>query len=340
MAPTIWLGRAAAVVVAGALLALAYPVAASAAVPTEVQVTFDPGAPVSGQNIEATAFIDWPTGPPPSGYVIFTSPDNGIDAVVDTTTDPVTHFTTATTSVGNFVGGSHVVNALFVPLVPGFSGSSSKTTVTVQGILGTGLVLRLPSTITVGTPVALSAGLLLPSTAYPAGGTIAFTVNGTTVGSCVPTPGALKNSAGCGVTGPAPTSPGVYSLTATFSGSPSFAAVSRTITGTATAAPATAPVVKSGAVPTAKTSTPASSVAPTPAPTPTPTPTPTTLAKTGATSPPRPVAVADQRTTAVTRSSGSLWPLVLVALLGALLGAGVLALVVVLRRRALAKSTG
>ncbi len=287
MAPTIWLGRAAAVVVAGALLALAYPVAASAAVPTEVQVTFDPGAPVSGQNIEATAFIDWPTGPPPSGYVIFTSPDNGIDAVVDTTTDPVTHFTTATTSVGNFVGGSHVVNALFVPLVPGFTGSSSKTTVTVQGILGTGLVLRLPSTITVGTPVALSAGLLLPSTAYPAGGTIAFTVNGTTVGSCVPTPGALKNSAGCGITGPAPTSPGVYSLTATFSGSPSFAGCQphdhRHRHGRARHRARRQ--VGCGAD-REDLDTRLDSVAPTPAPTPTPTPTPTTLAKTGATSPP------------------------------------------------------
>jgi hypothetical protein len=213
--------------------------------------------------------------------------------------------------------------------VAGFTGSSSKTTVTVQGMLGTGILFALPSPITVGKPVPLAAGLLLPSTAYPAGGTIAFAVNGTTVGSCVPQPGALKNSAGCGITAPPPTSPGAYSVTATFSQSPSFAGVSRTVAGTATAAPAPAPapaVKKSTAV-----SSPTTATGPSTA-TPTPLPTESASQRATPTSSPVPVALADGTTT-VARSSASPWPLVLVAGLGLILGAGIAALVVVLLRR-------
>jgi hypothetical protein len=303
----------------GAMLALANPLPASADVPTEVQLTFDPGTPVSGQNVEATAFIDWQTGPPPAGFVTLHVEDTGYTVTIPTVTSPTTHFTTATTSVGQFVGGSHVIDATFVSSLPGFAGSTSKTTIAVQGIIGTNVFFTLP-TITVGKSVPLTAGLQLPSILYPAGGTLSFAVNGATVGSCVPQPLDAKNSAGCGITAPPPSHAGPYSATATFSNSPSYADASKTASGTAVAAP-----VQAHAAP--------SSIAPTPGPTATPTLTSTPRAARTASPTAAPAALADNSTPADPAFPGSAWPLILVAVLGAILGAGIVALILVLRRR-------
>jgi hypothetical protein len=304
----------------GVMLALANPLSASAEVPTEVQVTFDPGEPISGQNLEATAFIDWQTGPPPAGFVTFHVEDTGYTITVPTVTSSTTHFTTATTSVGEFVGGSHVIDATFVSSIAGFAGSTSKTTVAVQGILGTHVLFTLPGTITVGKSVAIAAGLLLPSTAYSAGGVINFTVNGVAVGSCTPQPGGLKNSAGCGITAPPPTRAGAYVVAATFTHSPNYADATGTDSATAVAAPA--PVAKPA-------------VTPTPGPTATPTATPTPASTKTASPTAAAVALADRSAPVAPRSTASVWSLVLVAALGVILGAGILAVILVLRRKRL-----